>query len=87
MEPRAAFDIDTVHLLAAGMDTISRFNPGDTSIDLAAATSLDAAALGCLLASLKRLADAGFVLTITGSHARARRLFDLTDLVEHRRAA
>lgn len=77
---RGELDIAAVAVLADLMATLVTVGPGDTTIDLAGVTFIDAAGLGYLVRLANQLADRGAKLAVVGASPRLRRVFDLVQL-------
>ena len=57
-----------------------RHNPGDSAIDLAGITFIDAGGIGCVVACRNALATIGATLIVVGASPRVRKVFDIVGL-------
>jgi anti-anti-sigma factor len=77
---RGELDLATVPGLNDAMALLLRVNPGDSTIDIAGLSFIDAAGLSCLLAHSQLLAAVGAKISIVGAIPRLRRIFDIVSI-------
>ncbi|WAX57952.1 STAS domain-containing protein [Jatrophihabitans cynanchi] len=73
-------DLATVPRLNDVMSLLLHVNPGDSTIDVAGLSFIDAAGLSCLVAQSKLLAAVGAKISIVGAIPRLRRVFDIVSI-------
>jgi anti-anti-sigma factor len=73
-------DCASVGLLATFMTELLVTAPGDSSVDIANLTFIDASGLGCLVHCRNQLAAVGAEFSVAGATSRQRRLFEIVGL-------
>lgn len=77
---RGELDLATVPGLNDAMALLLHVNPGDSTLDIAGLSFIDAAGLSCLVVHSQLLAAAGARFTIVGAIPRFRRIFDIVSI-------
>lgn len=77
---RGELDLWTVPVLAGVLAQLLDLDFGETTLDFAGVSFIDAAGLGCLAGFANKLAEGGATLSISGVSARLRRVFDIVEL-------
>ena len=80
--PRGELDLYTATALRDAVDVLVQSNPGDSTIDLAGVTFIDAGGIGIVVSCRNTLATIGATLNIVGASTRARKIFELAGLGE-----
>ena len=73
-------DFAAVPELADAIHQLIDLDPGDSTIDLAGVTFIDAAGLGCLVGFANQLANSDAKISVVGASDRLRRVFDIVQL-------
>jgi len=73
-------DFAAVPVLADAMHQLIDLDPGDSTIDLAGASFIAAAGLGCLVGFANQLANSDAKISVVGASDRLRRVFDIVQL-------
>ena len=77
---RGELDMVGVPVLTDVLGMLVERDPGDSILDMAGLSFIDASGLGCLVELTSRLAARGAKLTLVGVTPKLRRIFDLADL-------